>query len=531
MIVPAVDSDSSLAPLHSSLLVRSHWGDLRVRNMIQVSGVSPPRCISAYNDNLAVLVKGVLERVFYVKGKHGFEEPPRPRGRVTVYEMCSFRTNVFIIPPHFSNKMSQVRKLLSKYLPKTAPLERLQFVDTFKGRKKLIYSRAEQSLLVDSLTKKDAGCRVFPKWEKQDQTDKTPVGRIISPRDPRYNVEVGRFIRPIEERIFDSIGKLFGDTTVLKGMNAWDRAACLKSKWDSFLKPVAIGLDASRFDQHVSVDALQWEHKTYIECFPNQRHKSRLQYLLDMQLYNKCQGWTRDGMVKYTTNGGRMSGDMNTSLGNCLLMSCMVYQYSLDTNTDIKLANDGDDCVVFLNQDQLSRFMTGIDKWFLEMGFTMKVEEPVYEFERIVCCQSQPVLWRPEEDLYVMCRNPILALAKDSVCLHSWESLKLYKGWLYAVGCGGESLTSGLPIFQQFYELFKRSGVEVAGVKSGLSWGVRQLIGDSKKKFCEVHPATRVSFCTAFGIEPDDQLIAEQYYSSISLTDQFVEHQYRDDMP
>ncbi len=116
----------------------------------------------------------------------------------------------------------------------------------------------------------------------------------------------------------------------MKGMDVRTVAKVLREKWDMFPNPVAIGLDASRFDQHVSVPALEFEHSVYLSCFKQKKHRERLAKLLKLQLENHCTGYAEDGVIKYTTTGTRMSGDMNTSLGNCVLMCSLIHSYLLE---------------------------------------------------------------------------------------------------------------------------------------------------------------------------------------------------------
>jgi len=59
----------------------------------------------------------------------------------------------------------------------------------------------------------------------------------------------------MEKRICNGIADVYGGATVLKGMNANESALELRKMWDEFDEPAAIGADAVRFDQHVSVDA------------------------------------------------------------------------------------------------------------------------------------------------------------------------------------------------------------------------------------------------------------------------------------
>jgi len=276
--------------------------------MIRVSGVSPPMIIRAFNNTINTLERAVLERVFYVKVDGEFVAPPKPS------------------PSHFAHAMRHTWEVLQKLLPKAAPMTRREFVDSFRGRKKAVYEGAYDDLLRSSVVSKDAEVKVFVKYEKTDFTRKTdPVPRVISPRSTRFNIEVGRYLRTIEERIFKSLAKLFGHPTVFKGMNSSTSGRTMFEKWNSFRNPVAVGMDASRFDQHVSIQALIWEHAVYLACFPRALVRGRLAKLLKRQLRNVCVGYTEDGRLKYRTDGGRMSGDMNTSLGNCVLMCSMIH--------------------------------------------------------------------------------------------------------------------------------------------------------------------------------------------------------------
>ncbi len=464
--------------------------------------------LSGFNNTIDTLERAVKERVFFVKGKDGFEEPPRPEG------------------DFFAEKLSEVKRLLVPNLPMTTPLSPRQFAETFRGAKRRIYDEAVESLLRRSVTQLDSHVKVFVKYEKTDYTRKAdPVPRVISPRDPRYNVEVGCFLRPIEERIFESLTHLFeGHKTVFKGMNAADSGRKMFDLWDSFKRPVAIGLDASRFDQHVSKQALEWEHQIYPLCFPKP-YRKRLERLLSWQVKNTCRGYTEDGKLKYTKIGGRMSGDMNTSLGNCILMCSMIKQYSLDRGVRTLLANNGDDCVVFMEADDLDRFSEGLDEWFRRLGFNMTVEPPCYTFEEIEFCQTHPIYVGPNHNDYLMVRHPKWAIAKDTMCINGFQNNKQYLAWLDAVGTGGLAMTGGVPIFQDFYRTYCKYGSRGKTHYHAQSWGVRSLQKNMNRSYGEILPETRASFYWAFGVTPDEQLVMEDFYRRVQL-----DSTYRDEV-
>lgn len=490
----------SVAPDHPNLHVRTRWGAPKPRRMVRVAGISPPVAISGFNNDIATLERAVKERVFYVKENDTFVPPPRP------------------LPGVFNERLSGSLKRLERFLPKTAPLSRVEFVNTFRGRKLKLYTAAAEDLLRKGFSQRDAEVKVFVKYEKTDFTRKVdPVPRVISPRSARYNVEVGRFLRPLEERIFNSLKRLFDHPTVIKGMNASKSGQILHQKWSMFKRPVAIGLDASRFDQHVSIDALRWEHGVYLKCFPFGKHRRRLNHLLKMQLRNQCRGYTADGRLKYRCDGVRMSGDMNTSLGNTLIMCVMVHAYAEHKGIKIHLANNGDDCVIFMDQGGLSKFLEGMDSWFRAMGFSMVAEPPCYTFEEIEFCQTHPVWVGPDVGDYIMVRHPKWAIAKDTVCIHDYSTIPLIREWMDAVGKGGMAMAGAVPVFQDFYQTYINYGKVGKKPRSDLSWGVRTLSNKMTRCYGDVNPMTRASFYWAFGVTPDEQLILERFYSGVRL--------------
>lgn len=456
--------------------------------------------LSGFNNTIDTLERAVKERVFFVKENGKFVEPPRPVG------------------DSFAETMKQVEGLLVHHLPHATPLSPQEFVETFRGRKKEVYRKAVESLLIKPVSPQDAEVKVFVKYEKTDYTRKAdPVPRVISPRDPRYNVEVGCFLRPIEERIFESLSMLFeGFRTVFKGMNAAESGKQMYNLWSQFKNPVAVGLDASRFDQHVSEQALRWEHSFYPKCFPKP-YRKRLEKLLSWQVKNICRGYTEDGRLKYTKTGGRMSGDMNTSLGNCILMCSMIKQYSLARGVRTLLANNGDDCVVFMEASDLARFSFELDEWFRALGFNMTVEPPCYNFEEIEFCQTHPVFVGPNHDSYLMTRHPKWAIAKDTMSVHDFQNKKQYLAWLDAVGTGGLATTGGVPVFQDFYATYCKYGVRGESHYHAQSWGVRSLQKGMVRTYGDILPETRASFYWAFGVLPDEQIVLEDFYRQVRL--------------
>jgi len=490
--------------VHPALTVSRRLGALpHVRKFFQVVGLSLPNNYLVHNSSLSNLARGVLTRVLMVKGK----PTPKPLDGI------------------FSSRLRYFRNLLIKRFNSTTPVSRQEFVEYYAGRKKTIYQQAVDSLAYRSIERKDATIRAFVKAEFINCDDKPdPDPRVISPRDPRYNVEVGRYLRPVEHRIYSGIARIFGDTTVLKGFNSQQTGKIFQDKWNSFRKPVAIGLDASRFDQHVSVDALRWEHSVY-----NSIYKSpELRKLLSWQLNNKVVGYCRDGKLKYTTEGCRMSGDMNTALGNCLIMCALVHCYLSSKGIKGSLANNGDDCTVILEQRDLLKFQDGLQEWFLEMGFSMKVEDPVYDLEGIEFCQTHPVF---DGTGYIMVRNFPKSLSKDCLSLKQLDHPATCRMWLDAIGQGGLSLTGGIPVYQDFYSSLikcatsvgvppkkrqsnskQRRRAPVVELTNGMTWLSKNMDRHYNSDICA---RTRHSFYLAFGVTPEQQIALEGVYREV----------------
>lgn len=454
-----------------------------------------------YNSSVANLTKGIVERVLYVKKPDGeLQRPPEP-----TRDAWGPRFRLFF-------------RQLIKHLPSLHPVSRHEFAAMYAGRRRTVYEKAADSLLVKPVTRGDAAVRTFTKCEKV----KPGVPRVIQPRDPRYNVEVGRYIKPLEGPLYRAIHRVFaglrsgggGGHTVAKGLNVREIGRVIEAKFTALPDMVAIGLDASRFDQHTSVPALKAEHRSYLRCFPKSE-RAALATLLGWQLDTKGRGFASDGRVKYHVSGGRMSGDMNTALGNCLLMCSMVYLFFLDQGIKGDLINNGDDCVIFIQKKDL-QVLERLPEFFLEFGYTMKVEAPAFCMEHIEFCQMRPV--RIGGD-WVMVRDPRKSLAKDSICLSGARPGKSWDRWLAAVGECNLALCGGVPVMQEFASLFVREshGAPVDKHHVLREAGSYFLRRGLHPKVLPVDDEARYSFWKAFGILPDTQIDLERILKGTSL--------------
>lgn len=498
-------------PSGVAMEIRPLHGLPKERRFVRLSGWAPGIHMSTHNHNLTNVVRGLVERVFRVEGPNGLEAPPRPSPGV-FRRLSGFRTRLL--------KIIHCR-----------PWSYDEFISSYRGAKAIKVEGAVGSLLVRGVQRADAKLKTFVKAEKLNLSAKPdPAPRVIQPRDPRYNAYVGRYLKALEHPLYAAIARVWGGPTVMKGYNSETVAEHIAAAWGQFNQPVGIGFDASRFDQHVSIEALQWEHSIYNGVFGSED----LRRVLTWQLTNRGTAWCPDGKVSYTVEGCRMSGDMNTAMGNCLLMCAMMWAYCLESGVRARLINNGDDCVLIVERQDAPRLLEP-RSWFLQFGFSMKVEEPARCLEEIEFCQTRPV-WRG--DRWVMCRSPRVGIMKDLTNLRPQflgdGSLDqgAFARWCLAVGEAGLALASGMPVFQAHYLRMIEYGRpfalrKVAGfgtMETGFEYMSRGMALTKR----DITAETRASFYRAWGVLPDLQEALEIEIQRTELSrgilDQYLNH-------
>lgn len=441
-----------------------------------------------HNSSLRNVCRGLVERVFCVVDKTGkLVRPPKP------------------VPGAFTTKLGDIGLKLGKSVGYCHCWTRQQFVDSYNGPRRDSYARAAATLDSSPLTIRDSYLSTFVKAEKINCTLKPdPAPRVIQPRGQRYNIEVGRYLKPLEPLLMKAIDKLWGSPTAIKGYTVERVGSILHDKSLKFSEPVFVGLDASRFDQHCSVDALRWEHSVYNSIFRD----PYLAELLEWQLLNRGTAFTGDGKVKYRVGGCRMSGDMNTSMGNYLIMSSLCYAYCRDVKVRAELMNCGDDCVLILERRDLGR-LSSLPEWFTRMGYTMKVEKPVYNMEEVEFCQMHPVYCSRG---WVMVRRPDTVLTKDCCVVRGGMTIKKLGEWLGAQRAGGLALAGDIPILSTFYRCFPDiTGTIESDYAAPHKFQAGQQCGSISSR-------TRYSFWLAFGLTPDDQVAIEQELTTFKFS-------------
>lgn len=488
------------------------------RRYYRVQGDSGPDWDIPNND-IDSVSHAVLERVFFVKdGNGGFQRAPKPWHHESVkHDENPLLASRRKIQDRFSTFNRKMREL-SNNSGKVSPISDDEFVSFYGGAKRRVYEAAVESLKERPLGKVDCRVKVFTKDEYRK-----PGGapRAIQPRSPRFNVKLGRYIKHLEHRIFGAIDEIFDPSgehrTVAKGMNMTERGNVIANMWNDFADPVAVGLDASRFDQHINTLLLQHEHAIYHmwstghgEGLPN------LRTLLASQLKNRGTYHGVDGRLRYTVSGCRMSGDMNTSLGNVIIMCSLMYAYfeQRGLQRQVKLLNDGDDCVIIMDRRNLGRFQEGLKNWFLEMGITMEYDGIYRTLEEIEFCQSRPVKYG--KDGYRLVPRPTKRLYSDLITTKQMNSRKVYRKQVGAIAGCGLACSAGLPIFQSFYKWLGRGATPWIPEYGDTYYKFRQdLVEGMDMKTRDPTWEERISFYFAFDISPSEQIAVEQYYDNL----------------
>lgn len=458
--------------------------------------VSKDACLGTFANTIDNCERALLERMFYTKLSDGTFAPPlKPQLSV------------------FSDMRKFIITVASKCV-KLHPLSLDEVVESYRGPKKTRYASALEKYRLTGFSRKHASITMFIKSEKSN-ISKPP--RAIQPRHPIYNLLLARYLKRAEHHIYDAINKAFGggshNPTIMKGYNVQQTGNFIANKWHRFSSPVAIGADATKFDMHVSSQMLALEHELYNMLYNEPELATLLRY------QRKTVGYANvpDGSLRYTIDGCRCSGDLNTSLGNCVIMCCMMYTWAKRVGVDIEFINNGDDCVIIMESSELDRFREGAVDFFRQCGFRMVFESPVYHLPQIEFCQSHPIRTR---DGVVMVRNMPTTLGKDLMTTVDMTSQTTRDQWLYSVGDCGMSMYGDIPVFRDFYDMFMKAGrkcnyrlhrdFQIAG-------RYYDSVGMSKKYSPSIMPETMFDVYLAWGITPIEQNALERHYRRCSL--------------
>lgn len=404
---------------------------------------------------------------------------------------------------------------MMKLLPCVTPDDYYVLPQYYSGSKRARYTQATDQVIQEGVTRKDSHVKMFVKFEKLDGDVKiNPDPRAIQFRDPKYCVEVAKYLKPCEHAIY----LLHGDGTILprsrvigKGLSSNERGQLLHKKLLDFDNPVVLSLDASRFDQHCDVELLKLEHSFYTHmCYD-----PWFAQLLSWQLLNY--GRTSKGL-KYIARGKRMSGDMNTALGNCLLMVLMVSTFMRGKKYDI--LDDGDDCLLIVEKELVPWVRENIQATFLTYGHELKIEHEAETIEEVEWCQGHPVEYRPGK--YKFVRDPAKVISGALIGSKYFVSEGARAKLINTIGMAELILNLGVPVLQEYALALCRNAstsksIEFDEIDSMYYRLHRELRRMNLRQLERVAPKpitseARLSFAKAFSIDVTEQLAMEEFF-------------------
>jgi len=404
-------------------------------------------------------------------------------------------------------------------LPKCVPEDYYMMPLRYSGGKRTRYIQATDEVLAFGLNKLDASVKMFVKSEKiaPDPDKPNPDPRAIQFRNPKYCVELGRFLKPIEEHLYlfrHASSGVPKSRNIAKGLNQEERAALLVKKAAFFTDPVFVCLDMKRFDKHVSKALLKLEHSVYLASIQD----AYFAWLLSLQLVNRC--ITSRG-IKYKTAGRRMSGDMNTALGNCVLALMMLIAF-LDWCPKWDCLDDGDDSVVIVERQYLPRVLATVRERFLSFGMQVKVEHVADDIHDVEFCQSKIIELNPDRFSFI--RNPWKVLSCALVGVKYFNQDGARARLLYTIGLCELILNRGVPVLQDFALAILRNctterTLDLPFDGSLMTRVRRELRALKLKHLVRIDPepiteVARSSFHRAYGVSPDGQVYMEDWLRS-----------------
>lgn len=249
---------------------------------------------------------------------------------------------------------------------------------------------------------------------------------MIQARDATFNLAFGVFIKPLERIITKKHKKKinFG-----KGdkYEVASRIHQLKKKYNWYTEG-----DHSTFDSHVTVEHLRVTHWYYRKCY--QPYQNELNRLMEKTIKNKCRSRNGDA---YEVIGTRMSGDMDTSFGNCLINYAILRQVLKDLHIKGDAIVNGDDFILFTNKPvDIDVFALQLRKYNMETGMKPSTDN----IHTVEFCRSKYVL--NDAGDYCMMTDPT-RLAKIFGMTN--RPVKSYQQYLLEVIHANQSMNRGSP--------------------------------------------------------------------------------------
>lgn len=372
------------------------------------------------------------------------------------------------------------------------------------GLKRDRYMRALRNIL-EGQPKDLARITMFVKAERVNVKRLDYIPRAIQFRTAEYCVLLAQYLKPIEHAIYAlegngvslPMGRLIG-----KGLSSFERARLIREYLPDGW--AVIQTDLSKFDLHYSESHLKIERSIYLSANPD----AEFARLLRMQVHNHGRSM---GGVLYHVEGNRMSGDMNTASGACLMMlllSLAVISHYRIPMESIRLLIDGDDTLWFMPRALADNIMPSLVAFVATLGFVLKLEGYATAIEDVTWCQTRPIEIRP--GVYRCVRDYRKVMSNATTNVKYTDSPVAIRRLMAAVGHSELAMGDGVPVLQAYAMALLRNGDS------------RSLIFDDVDDdyYCarfearpqgprQVYPCARVSFARAYGLDPASQILVE----------------------
>lgn len=366
-------------------------------------------------------------------------------------------------------------------------------VKTRAPAKRASYAKAFDVLREQGMGERAHHVKVFVKDEKGEVNVKPP--RLIQYRaGMEFTAKLSQYLAPLEHKLYALL--FHGSRIFAKQLGPKERAEFIAAAFypDGRYRM----LDHSAFDAHMSIAHLRYEHEFYLWLFQGD---AELRSMLDKQLQNRCHSGAG---VRWRTNGGRMSGDFNTALGNSIVNALVILAWAerlgiLD-DPNFKFQVDGDDSWCIYDRvapdpkpDQ-----------FTDFGMTTKIEGLGDIPEHVGFCQSRPVRL---SDGWMMCRDYRRVLTRLPHTIQRYTGVA-WDNYARGVAECELALGRGVPVldaiarslYRDFGDgkIIRPKAEEFAYMRAMKSIANRELCDDA-----------RISYGLAWGIMPDEQVVLE----------------------
>lgn len=358
------------------------------------------------------------------------------------------------------------------------------------------------------LLRKYSFIRAFAKVEM------LPAGkwpRLIQPRDPKFNLHVAQFTKPMEAYYYSRVGvhgvfKNFSSLAgrpwsrwIGKGLNPQERGELFWQKYHGFkavygVFPLVTGLDCTGFDAHVTEGQIKAEWAFYRRSFPAV-YADDMYYL--QHLMERAHGTI--GSATYSITATRMSGDMHTGFGNSVLTCMMVCGALRGITKRFDLLDDGDDCLVLFHPDDGAfRVTEALHAYFWLLGHELKVDPPSDDWRAVSWCQCKlvRVLYDGRESFMFVpdIRKSIGVLGSHVHMREPVTAQRYLEDVLYAYSVVYQPVSC-------FARMREGAGVARRNRVAAIDGNARNMVGKLKAHACA---STDADYCRAFGLSPGD---------------------------